>query len=124
MRAIFVAILVNLMLFSSSSYARNDVHDYPIKQALDSEAALGKLNHVQLFFGEQKHGKVIERKGTIKVNKKTNAFNKTDEGACQWVFLSAVIALQKQALKKGGNAVINIKSNYQNNLTSSAETFK
>jgi hypothetical protein len=49
MRAIFVAILVNLMLFSSSSYARNDVHDYPIKQALDSEAALGKLNHVQLF---------------------------------------------------------------------------
>jgi uncharacterized protein YbjQ (UPF0145 family) len=123
MRAIFVAIIVNMLIFSSSSYARDDVNDYSIKEALNS-AAEGKLNDVKLFFGKQKHGKVIAKKGPVKVNKKTNAFNKSDAEACEWVFLSAVIALQKKALKKGGNAVINIKSNYKNNLTSSNKTFQ
>ena len=124
MRAIFIAMIVNLVLFSSSSYARNDVNNYSIKEALNSDAAAGKLNDVQLFFGEQEHSKVLKEKGLTKVNKKTNAFNKSDEEACEWVFLSAVIALQNKAQKEGANAVINIKSNYQNNLTSSNEKFQ
>ena len=124
MRAIFVALIVNILVFSSSSYARNDINDYSIQKALKSTAAKAKLNDIQLFFGDQAHGKVIDEKVLLKVNKKTNAFNKTDREACEWVFLSAVIALQKTALKKGGNAVVNIKSNYKNNLTSSNDTFQ
>ncbi|POB08294.1 excinuclease, partial [Vibrio vulnificus] len=57
-------------------------------------------------------------------NKKTNAFNKTDEEACNWVFLSAMIVLKERAIKEGGNAVVDIKSNYKNNLTSSVDTFQ
>lgn len=53
-----------------------------------------------------------------------NAFNKTDEKACNWAFLSAMIALKDRAVREGGNAVINIKSNYKNNLTSSEKTFQ
>ncbi|MDE1308731.1 hypothetical protein L9W77_17725 [Vibrio aestuarianus] len=60
----------------------------------------------------------------LKPVKKTNAFNKTDEEACNWVFLSAMIALKDRAIKEGGNAVVNIKSNYKNNLTSSNDTFQ
>lgn len=59
-----------------------------------------------------------------KRTKKTNAFNKTDEEACNWVFLSAMIALKERAIKEGGNAVVDIKSNYKNNLTSSSDTFQ
>ena len=124
MRAIFVALIVNILIFSSASYARNDINDYSVADALNSAAAKGKLNDIQLFFGEQAYGKVLSKKGSVKVNKKTNAFNKTDTEACEWVFLSAVIALQKTASKKGGNAVVNIKSNYKNNLTSSKDTFQ
>jgi len=124
MRSIFVVMIINLCFFSSSSFARNDINNYSIKQALNSSAATGKLNDIQLFFGEQPHSKVLQKKGITKVNKKTNAFNKSDEKACEWVFLSAIIALQKNAQKNGANAIINIKSNYQNNLTSNNETFK
>ena len=124
MRSIFVVMIINLCFFSSSSFARNDVNDYSIKQALSSTAAKEKLNDIQLFFGEQTHSKVLHEKGVTKVNKKTNAFNKSDEEACEWVFLSAIIALQNNAQKKGANAIINIKSNYQNNLTSDNENFK
>jgi uncharacterized protein YbjQ (UPF0145 family) len=35
-----------------------------------------------------------------------------------------MIALKKRAIKEGGNAVVDIKSNYKNNLTSSSETFQ
>jgi uncharacterized protein YbjQ (UPF0145 family) len=62
--------------------------------------------------------------GESRTNKKTNAFGKSDKEACQWVFLSAMIALHNRALEQGGNAVINIKSNYRNNLTVSDTTFQ
>ena len=39
------------------------------------------------------------------------------------MFLSAVLALQERARAEGGNAVINIKSNYKDHLTESATEF-
>ncbi|HIF5944891.1 TPA: hypothetical protein ACX3GK_003567 [Vibrio parahaemolyticus] len=35
-----------------------------------------------------------------------------------------MIALKERAIKEGGNAVLDIKSNYKNNLTSSSDTFQ
>ena len=125
MRSIIVFFVVNMLAFSSMSYARDDINDYSIQDALSSVHAKDKLgNDVTFHFGKQKHGKVFKKKGLFKTNKKTNAFNKTDSEACEWVFLSAMIALKEQAEKKGANAVINIKSNYKNNLTSSNKTFQ
>lgn len=51
--------------------------------------------------------------GTVKTNKKTNFFNKSDKEGCEWVFISAILALQNAAHERGANAVINIKSNYR-----------
>ena len=48
---------------------------------------------------------------------------KSDTTACQWVFLSAMKSLKVLAQRKGANAVINIKSNYKNNPTSSNTQF-
>ncbi|MGK0409717.1 MAG: hypothetical protein ACJASB_001875 [Shewanella psychromarinicola] len=35
-----------------------------------------------------------------------------------------MITLKERAIKEGGNAVIGIKSNYKNNLTSSNDSFQ
>ena len=67
--------------------------------------------------------KHLKSYGTFETSKKTNAFNKSDLVACQHVFLSAVIELQERARKEGGNAVINIKSNYENHIRESATEF-
>ena len=125
MKNLLVGLIMSTVLFSATSYARNDIDNYDINQVLSSDTAKNKLgNDVQFFFAGQKHGKVVSNKGEIKTNKKTNAFNKSDQAACEWVFLSALIALKSAALKSGGNAVINIKSNYKNNLTSNEQTFQ
>ena len=53
--------------------------------------------------------------------KKSNGFNKTDKEACEWVFLTAALELQERVQKEGGDAVINIMSNYKN-VERSSET--
>lgn len=106
--------------FSSAGFARNTIATYSIQAALSSpqakRAALG--NSVRFYFGNQPHGKIIKNLGSTRTNRKTNAFLKSDEKACEWAFLSALKALRGHALAAGGNAVINIKSNYKNHLTS------
>jgi len=125
MKKIFILALSSLALISSIASARDDVGSYSIADALSTETAKKKLGtDVQFYFGEQAYGETLNKFGELKTNKKTNAFNKSDQEACQWVFLSAMIALKKSAKKQGGNAVVNIKSNYKNNLTSSEETFQ
>jgi hypothetical protein len=82
------------------------------------------LDDVKVFFVGQKHPAVIKKYGEFKTNKKTNAFNKSDEKACQWAFFSAIKSLQSRALKEGGNAVIDIKSNYKSREFSSPTEFQ
>ncbi|MBE8715850.1 excinuclease ABC subunit A [Cellvibrio polysaccharolyticus] len=108
-----------------AAQARDDVRDYSLVEALSSEQAKEALGtNIKFYFGSQKHGTVSKRFGEFSTNKKTNGFNKTDKGACEWVFLSALKTLKERAEKEGGNAVVNIRSNYRNNLTSSNETFQ
>jgi hypothetical protein len=104
--------------------ARNEQKLYSIKQALNSDAALGKLDPgIRIFFGKESHPKVTKDFGVWKTNKKTSSFARPDKQACEWVFLSAIIALQKRAQKEGANAIINISSNYENIETSSESEY-
>ncbi|MCR4288705.1 MAG: hypothetical protein NUV86_00380 [Candidatus Scalindua sp.] len=125
MRGLFILFLLSLLLIPSAVYARDDIGSYSIKEALDLELSKEKLgNDIKFYFGDQAHGKILKNYGEFRTNKKTNAFNKSDMKACQRAFLSAMISLRDRAVKEGGNAVINIKSNYRNHLTSSEDTFQ
>lgn len=109
-------------LATSHAFARDTVDNYDVSGALKSEP--GKVgDDVPLFFAGQDHPRVAKSYGTFDTNKKTNSFGKSDLKACQHVFLSAVIELQERARKEGGNAVINIKSNYENHIRESATEF-
>ena len=106
-----IALLITVA--SSQVLARNDIQDYSIEEALFQEQAKEQVgNEIRFYFGKQKHGKVLKSWGEFATNKKTNAFLKSDQEACTWAFLSALKALRDRALREGGNAVIDIKSNY------------
>lgn len=112
------------LAFSLNAAARDDRLMLPIKDALEAPAAQEKLDSsIKLFFAGQPHPKVLKTLGTYPTNKKTNGFNKSDDEACKWVFLSAMLALQERAAKEGGNAVIDIKSNYKNIETASSSEY-
>ncbi len=105
--------------------ARDDRNMWSISEALNIEDAKQKLDQgIRFYFGDQSHPKIIKKFGEFMSNKKTNAFNKTDEKACQWNFLSAMISFQERAQRMGGNAVVNIRSYYKKNEVSSQTEFE
>jgi uncharacterized protein YbjQ (UPF0145 family) len=105
--------------------ARDDRNMWSISEALGTEDAKQKLDkNIRFYFGDQSHPKIIKNFGEFMSNKKTNAFNKTDERACQWNFLSAMISFQERAQRMGGNAVVNIRSYYKRDTISSQTEFE
>ena len=124
-RSVLLALIIGLFSLSLPTHARDDIQSFSIKEAFANPKFQEKLGKdIKFYFGQQKHGKLLRSMGEFKTNKKTNAFNKSDKQACEWVFLSALIQLQNKARELGGNAVIKIESNYKDNRTSSEETFR
>jgi hypothetical protein len=94
--------------------ARDDRVTLPIRDALDSPDARAKLDRgIRLHFGGKFAGSVGKDLGVWRSNKRANSFLREDKVACERAFLSAILSLQNRARKMGGNAVINITSNYQ-----------
>jgi len=105
--------------------ARNTKHLLPIAIALAVKDAQEKLDgSIKFFFGNQETPKILTKLGSDVSNRKTNAFGKSDEKACNWAFLSAMVALEKRAQQLGANAVVNIVSYYDRKVMSSATEFE
>jgi uncharacterized protein YbjQ (UPF0145 family) len=105
-----------LVLFSAAAVARTTIHHFKIADFFNNPSNAGQLEDVAFYFGEQSHPAVTTKFGEYRTNKKTNAFNKSDKEACEWVMLSALIQFRDKARSLGANAVVNIRSNFKNNL--------
>ena len=105
-----------VVLLSADASARNTLHRLPAADVLNESGFASQIAGVKYYFGNSPHPAVIQEFGEYRTNKKTNAFNKTDVEACKWVFKSAILALHQRAVSLGANAVVNIRSNYKNNV--------
>lgn len=118
-------VLVLCLLVSGTALARDDRNRYSIAEAMNTAAFKEKIDRGYTFkFAGQSHGAVAKRHGEFTSNKKTNAFNKTDQEACEWAFLNAMMSFQDRITKSGGNAVINIRSYYKRGEFSSATEYE
>lgn len=108
------ATVAALLATSPVADARDTLHAFPIEAALAKAQASGQLAPgIKLFFGKQSHPKPTTQLGPAHTNKKTNFFNKSDQEGCDWAFLSSMITLTQYAQRVGGNAIVNIRSNYK-----------
>jgi len=120
MKWLSLTVALACLVTSFAATARDDHRMFPINDALETPAAQERLDpSIKLYFAGQRHPAVVRKMGNWPTNKKTNAFNKSDAQACNWAFLSAMLSLQERARQEGGNAVIDIKSNYKNIETAS-----
>jgi hypothetical protein len=113
MKKIYLVVALLATLIANTAFARDDVAKYSIPDLLKTTKAKDVLHEIPLFFADQVHHSVAKTYGEVSTNKKTNAFMKSDEEACQWVMLSALKALQERAIKENMDAVVNIESNYK-----------
>jgi uncharacterized protein YbjQ (UPF0145 family) len=118
-------ILASALSVAWPAHARDTKHLLPIAAALEVKDAKDKLDgSIKFFFGTQQSPKILTKFGTDVTNLKTNSVGKSDEKACNWVFLSAMVALEKRAKQLGANAVVNIVSFYKKEVMSSPTEFE
>jgi len=117
-------VALSAALICGAAEARNDVLSLPLDKIIGTDKANQALHNVPVYFAGQSHPAISSNWGEISTSRKTNAFGKSDEEACQWVLLSALKVLQEAAQQRGYDAVVNIRSNYQNKEFSSATEFQ
>jgi uncharacterized protein YbjQ (UPF0145 family) len=108
------ALLAVSLTASFSASAEDKMVKFPIAGAMavnDAQQRLG--DSVKFYFADQQTPKVASKITSDKTSQRTNGFGKSAEKACNWVFLSAMLALQKRATEVGADAVINIVSNFR-----------
>lgn len=119
------AVLLCTAACSTVAQAADNKMLMPIADAMAANDAQNRLGtDIKFYFGNQRTPKVLAKVGNDKTSQKTNAFRKTNETACNWVFLSGMLQLEKRARELGANAVINIVSNYGNVEYSSDSQFE
>lgn len=125
MRQILISVLSAFALFGCSSEGNRNVPlPYSIDEALQYRDYREQLQGVKLYFGNQRHPAVARTIGVRTTSQKSNAVGRENKETCARAFASALLRLKAAALKSGGDAVINIKSNYQHNEVSSESHYQ
>ncbi len=121
----FVLTVAALLLAPvSHAQVRDERLLWPLAAALETKDARQRLDGtVKFFFGDQPHPAVVKGFGGFGKNLRTHSFNRTPQEACNWVFLSNMLELQKRARQAGANAVVNIVSHDGEAPLSSATEF-
>ncbi|HVZ99870.1 MAG TPA: hypothetical protein VG841_06105 [Caulobacterales bacterium] len=126
MKRILAAALASAVLaIAAPAFAEDAVGPHAISAVTERADYASQLQGVSFYFGDQGHpavSRVIERDATTSL--RTRKFGRSNEEACQWVMLSALIQLRDHALAVGGNAVVNVRSNWRNNTTSSTTEYQ
>jgi uncharacterized protein YbjQ (UPF0145 family) len=97
----------------------------PIAAAMAANDAQSRLgDSVKFYFADQPTPPVASKIASDKTSQRTNGFGKSADKSCNWVFLSAMLALQKRAHEVGADAVVNIVSNYKEKVVASQTEFE
>lgn len=125
-RALVLAFATSLLALAPAPALADDaVGNYSIESVTSRPDFAGQTGGVQFFFGDAPTPPVarrIEENATTSV--RTRKFGRSNEEACQWVMMSALIELREHAQAVGGNAVVNIRSNWRNVETSSQTEYR
>jgi len=125
MRVLATFLLGVMLVAPMAAQARDTKLMLSIEEAMSTPEAKERLQgDIRFYFGDQLLPKVKERLGEGVSNRKTNAANKTDKQACEWAFLSAMLALQGRAQELGADAVVNIRSYYRKVPVKSATQYE
>ena len=114
-----------LLAVAGTAQARDTRVEQSLHELVNSAEArnVGIDGSVKFYLAGEKVS-VLQRLGEDVTNKKTNAANKSDVEACNWVALSALLALQDGAKSRGANAVVDIVSYYKKNEFKSATNYE
>jgi uncharacterized protein YbjQ (UPF0145 family) len=125
MRQILILSLMTFLISGCASKENRNVPlPYSITEALTFRDYRAKLTGVRFYYGDQRHPRVAKNLGVRTTSQRSNAVGRENTESCARAFASAILRLRAAAIRLGGDAVINIKSNYQHNEVSSETQYQ
>jgi uncharacterized protein YbjQ (UPF0145 family) len=123
-RLLALAFALPAALLATPAAAEDAVSTHELAAVTQRADYASQLEGVRFYFGNSgpTTGRVIERNAQTSL--RTRKFGRSSEEACQWVMLSALIQLRDHARTVGGNAVVNVRSNWRNNEFSSTTQYQ
>lgn len=124
MKSLLLLTALSLLAPGNVAQARDTTLHLPFDEVVKEAIASGKLDGSVKFHlaGKGPRGQVLDAEAIT--NKKTSGVGKSDEEACRWALMSALITLQGAAKKVGANAVSDIVSFYKRNEYKSSSDFE
>jgi uncharacterized protein YbjQ (UPF0145 family) len=100
--------------------------NFPIDFALAQPEFASMTEGVRFYFASQPHPDIVERfqQNATTSQRSSVGGRKSTQESCSRAFLNALISLRNHALLQGGNAVVNIRSNWQHVEFSSETEFQ
>lgn len=120
-----LALALPALLMATPAAADDAITTHELSAVTGRAEYASQLEGVRFYFGDAARpalARLIEADVTTSV--RTRKFGRSTEEACQWVLLSALLNLRQHALDVGGNAVINVRSNWRNSEWSSSTQYK
>lgn len=126
MKSWITAAAIALSVLPAVSQARDTALYLPFQKVINDMTSAGKIDGSVKFYlaGVQPKGKVTVISPGAVTNKKTNAFNKSDTEACEWVLQSAILQMYSAAKQVNANAVTNIASFYKSIERKDPQTYE
>ena len=119
MRRVLLIVIGSLIL-SGCVADRNVPKPRSIAEALSLPQYQKILKGVEVYFGNQTHPAIEKTFRTRSANRRSNATGDSGpEASCARAFVSAVVTLHRAAVREGGDAVVNIRSNFKHHEVSS-----
>jgi len=112
MKALTLGLAALLLAAPAAAMAKDKVVHLSFESGVAAAQKAGLIDGSVKFYlaGTGPQGTVVNDNVTI--NRKTNAFGKSDEETCNHVLATDLIYLQNEAKQAGANAVTDIVSNY------------
>lgn len=112
MKALTLSLAAWLLAAPAVAMASDKIVHLSFENGVAAARKAGLIDDSVKFYltGSGPHGTVVNDNVTI--NRKTNAFGKSDEATCDHVLATDLIYLQNEAKQAGANAVTEIVSNY------------
>jgi uncharacterized protein YbjQ (UPF0145 family) len=99
--------------------------NFSIEQARQQPDFASSIEGVRFYFGSQGHPAIAQRlERDAMTSQRASSRHKTPEESCGRAFLNALVSLRNHALQQGGNAVVNVRSNWNHVEFSSTSEFQ
>lgn len=118
---IAIASLLAVAVAAPAAHARKEYQTFSIELIKSQPEYAEKIGDFKFGFGDAISGTSL---GETSTRRSTNGVNKSDERACAWAALGALMALKADAEARGGTAVEGIKSTVSGEDFSSATEFQ